>query len=55
METVTENHNQSKCRAVEPSPQGFLYNTTPAPLQPLQHNSGSQASGIILEKGMEIF
>ena len=27
METTTENHNQSKCRVVEPSPNGYIYKT----------------------------
>jgi len=29
METTTENHNQSICRAVEPSPNGYIYKTFP--------------------------
>jgi hypothetical protein len=29
IETVTENHNQSKCRVVEPNPNGYIYNTAP--------------------------
>ena len=28
-ENITENHNQSKCRVVESSPNGYIYNTTP--------------------------
>lgn len=30
-ERVTENHNPSKCRGVEPISHGYIYNTTPAP------------------------
>jgi hypothetical protein len=30
-ETIIENHNQSKCRAVDPSPSGYIYNSTPTP------------------------
>jgi hypothetical protein len=27
---ITKNHNQSKCRVVEPSPKGYIHNTTPS-------------------------
>lgn len=40
MKTITENHNQTKCRIVDPSPNKCNYNTTPAP----------KAQGIIVEE-----
>ncbi|KAL6043341.1 hypothetical protein STEG23_034584 [Scotinomys teguina] len=31
METITENRNQSECRAMEPHPNEDIYNITPTP------------------------
>jgi hypothetical protein len=45
METVTENHNESKCRVVEPDPNRYIYKTS------YLHTSGS---GDITEDEMEI-
>jgi hypothetical protein len=41
METITETHIQSKCRVVEPSPSGYIYNFC------------TRGSGIITEEGSE--
>lgn len=41
METITENHNESKRRVVEPSPRGHVYNTAPP----------NEGSANILEEG----
>ena len=40
-QTITKNHNQSKCRAVEPSPNLYLYKPSPEP----------KAQGTLLKRG----
>ena len=30
-ETITENHNESKCRALEPNPKRYIYKIIPEP------------------------
>jgi hypothetical protein len=45
METITENHNQSKCRVVEPGPNGYMYNIH------VQRKSCTEGSAIIVDEG----
>lgn len=44
MEVITESHNQSKCTCVEPSPNGYIYNTIPTPSGVISEKWGQKAS-----------
>lgn len=45
METITQNHNQSKYKAKEPSLNRYVYNTAPSP----------KSLGSLLKKGQKDF
>lgn len=46
MKAITESYNQSKCTVVEPSPNGYIYNTTPTPNGVIVENGGRKIQSL---------